>query len=159
MVCGPRGVVRQVLGRSVTFALLDHSEDDAEQHQDGTVDVTSSDLEMVNDGSTKGDQLVGLRFRYANLPQGVSMEKAFIQFSADEENSQLTQLNIHSEAADDAAVYSVNESISVRGALEPGRDLVAGTVADGQRGRPEPADTGSGRAGSGGHGSEWLATG
>ena len=69
---------------------------------------------MVNDGSTKGDQLVGLRFRDANLPQGVSIEKAYIQFSADEENSQLTQLNIHSEAADDAAVVSVNESISLR---------------------------------------------
>ena len=104
----------QNLDNSAAFVLLDNSEDDAEEHQDGTVDLTSVDLEMVNDGTTKGDQLVGLRFRDVKLPQDVTIDKAFIQFSADEENSEPTSLQIQSEATDDSAVFTTSHQISLR---------------------------------------------
>jgi murein DD-endopeptidase MepM/ murein hydrolase activator NlpD len=104
----------QNLDSSAAFVLLDNSEDDAEEHQDGTVDVTSMDLEMVNDGTSRGDQLVGLRFRDVKLPQGANIDKAFIQFSADEENSEPTSLQIQSEATDNSTIFTTNQQISLR---------------------------------------------
>lgn len=90
----------------VTFSLLDISEDDAEEHEDGSVDVTSVDLEMVYDSGSTGDQTIGLRFRDAVIAQGVTVTRAFAQFSADEADSGPTDLLIRAEDSDSAAAFS-----------------------------------------------------
>ena len=58
--------------------------DDVEQRPDGSIYFDSSDLELINDSHTGGDQVVGLRFRSINIPQGATIDNAYIQFTVDE---------------------------------------------------------------------------
>ena len=54
--------------------------DDAEQRvSTGAMDLTSSDLEIMTDGSN--NQLIGIRFTGITLPQGITIDSAFIQFA------------------------------------------------------------------------------
>jgi len=57
--------------------------DDFEVRQDGTVNATSSDLEFYLDGTNK-QQGVGLVFKNIKVPQGASIQYAYIAFTADE---------------------------------------------------------------------------
>ena len=77
--------------------------DDAEQATNGAVNLTSSDLELVNDG---GLQIVGLRFTGVNVPQGAVITEATIQFTVDEAQSEVTHLSFGLEDADSAAPFS-----------------------------------------------------
>ena len=78
------------------------SADDAEEDASGSVDVDSSDLELVFDGS---DQAVGMRFNGLDVPQGVTILNAFIQLAVDEANSLATSLTIQGEDTGDAATF------------------------------------------------------
>ena len=49
----------------------------------------SRDLELVNDG---GDQTVGMRFAGLNVPQGATIVSAYVQFRADETDTEVTSL-------------------------------------------------------------------
>jgi hypothetical protein len=90
---------------SLTVAVA-FSADDAEQSVTGDVNLTSTDLELVNDdASSAGDQLVGMRFNDISIPPGAVITNATIQFTADESQSEPTTLSIFVEAADDAAVF------------------------------------------------------
>lgn len=77
--------------------------DDAEEQNSGSIYITSSDLELVEDG---GVQVVGLRFRGVYIPQGVSITRAFLQFQVDEVTSTPTSLTIHGQAADNGLNFS-----------------------------------------------------
>jgi hypothetical protein len=57
--------------------------DDAEQQASGAVDLTSSDIELVNDGSSNS-QTDGLRFTNITVPSGATISNAYIQFQVDE---------------------------------------------------------------------------
>ncbi|HCO95313.1 MAG TPA: hypothetical protein DIU00_15420 [Phycisphaerales bacterium] len=63
--------------------------DDAEEHLDeGDIDTGSSDLEMPyeDSGTPPSDlQLIGIRFQNVEIPAGVTIESAYIQFTADDE--------------------------------------------------------------------------
>jgi len=63
--------------------------DDIEEHflESGNIDSGSSDLEMpYDDGGYPSDpQLIGLRFQNVGIPAGVTIESAYIQFTADNE--------------------------------------------------------------------------
>lgn len=86
--------------------------DDAEERADGSMSLTSSDLELVYDG---GDQTVGMRFTGVAVPQGASITAAHVQFQVDERGSQTTVLTIEGEATDDAATFgSANRGVSSR---------------------------------------------
>lgn len=63
--------------------------DDAEEAANGAMDLGSSDLEMVDDGT---QQQIGLRFNNVNVPQGATFDEANIQFTADELDTELTSL-------------------------------------------------------------------
>ena len=83
------------------------SADDAEQAGSGAVNLTSTDLEMVNDdASSAGDQIVGLRFVGLSVPRGAVITSARIQLTADEVQSEATSLTIFAQASDDAALFS-----------------------------------------------------
>jgi hypothetical protein len=71
--------------------------------------LDSTDLELVNDSASgAGDQIVGLRFENMNLPAGTIISDAYVQFSADEAQSETTVLSLHAQAADNATVFSTN---------------------------------------------------
>ena len=86
--------------------------DDAEEKPSGSVDPTSTDLELVIDGSP---QTVGIRFAGLAVPRGATITSAYVQFVADETQSEATSLSIQGEAADSAAPYArVTRNISTR---------------------------------------------
>ena len=91
---------------SLTVAVAS-STDDAEQSINGDVNLTSTDLELVNDdASGAGDQLVGMRFTDISIPPGAIVTNATIQFTADESQSDVTTLDIFAEAANNAAAFT-----------------------------------------------------
>ena len=79
------------------FSMISDDDDDAEEYQDGEVDAGGSDLEIVYDGNSKGNQTIGLRFNDLNIPQGATIKHAFIQFMADETDDDMTSLQIRGE--------------------------------------------------------------
>ena len=86
--------------------------DDAEESATGNVGTTSSDLELVNDGS---DQTVGMRFNGVMIPPGAPIIRAYVQFQVDEATSVSTALSIRAQATDNAATFSGSSgSISSR---------------------------------------------
>lgn len=63
--------------------LITSGSDDAEQGLiSGGMDLSSSDVEMTQDGSS--DQLIGLRFSQVDIPAGSTIESAYLQVIVDE---------------------------------------------------------------------------
>lgn len=93
--------------------------DDAEEQglngsSPGTIDLTSSDIELVEDGND-GNQFVGLRFASLNLPKDAIIDSAFIQFTVDETNTGATTVIFKVEDIDSSATFSsTNGDISSR---------------------------------------------
>lgn len=80
---------------------------DAEQAVSGAVNLTSTDLELVNDGAL-GDQVVGLRFENLGLPPGAFIANASLQFSTDETESNPANLTLFAQAADFAPGFTAS---------------------------------------------------
>ena len=84
--------------------------DDAEENTSGwwvgDVSLTSTDLELGNDGGT--EQTVGVRFPNLDVPQGAIITNAYIKFQCDEADAFSSQLNIYfrAENNDDAAPFT-----------------------------------------------------
>jgi hypothetical protein len=90
------------------------SSDDAEESSNTRVTTTSSDLEMVSDGTVV--QTVGLRFSGVSIPAGATITSAYIQFVADEAQTEATALTIKAVASDDPATFSsaIRSDVSAR---------------------------------------------
>ena len=58
--------------------------DDAEERISGAVNLSSTDLELVDESASKPDQTVGLRFNGLDIPQGAVVVNAYLQFQVDE---------------------------------------------------------------------------
>lgn len=92
-------------GNANFTARISNGNDDAEEKvSDGDMKRSSSDLEMVMDGSK--EQLVGMRFRNVSIPQNSRIIDAYIEFEADESDSGNTSLTIAGEDTDNAAIFS-----------------------------------------------------
>lgn len=77
-------------------AQVNAGSDDAEQNiSGGSMYLTSSDLELIADGSTL--QQVGMRFKNIGIPRGSTIVQAYIQFTADVASSTATSLQIYAE--------------------------------------------------------------
>ena len=76
---------------------------DAEEKPSGKVVRANNDLELVTDSVV---QTVGLRFTGVTIPRGATIRTAYIQFQADETQSEATSLTIQGQAADNAPVFS-----------------------------------------------------
>lgn len=83
------------------------SADDAEESATGSVSLTSSDLELVNDGS---NQTVGMRFNNVTIPPKATIQKAYIQFQTDETGSTATNLTIQGQDAGDALAFTTTST-------------------------------------------------
>jgi hypothetical protein len=88
---------------SVVDVRVASSSDDAEESASGSVSLTSSDLELVDDG---GNQTIGMRFNVVALEKGATIGNAWIQFQADETSSVATSLTIRGEAADNSVTFT-----------------------------------------------------
>ncbi|MFP5372660.1 MAG: PKD domain-containing protein, partial [Actinomycetes bacterium] len=77
--------------------------DDAEQAPAGAVDLGSSDLELVIDGTVA--QTVGLRFTGVSLPKGAVITNAYVQFQVDEATTSAANLTVAGQAADNATTF------------------------------------------------------
>ena len=77
--------------------------DDAEESPAGSVSRSSSDLELVSDGSVV--QTIGMRFAGVSIPAGARITNAWVQFQTDEARSGATSLVVRGQAADHAATF------------------------------------------------------
>jgi hypothetical protein len=80
------------------------STDDAEEREDGIMNLNSSDLELVDE--YLGNQTVGLRFNNITIPQGMQVTNATITFVTDSTNSSATNLIIRAEDSDNAPPFT-----------------------------------------------------
>src|ERR1700716_144332 len=93
--------------------------DDVEQQASGSIYITSSDLELVDDVQRAGGvgQTVGIRFTGINIPHGVNITKAYIQFQAKEVWTGPASVLIHGENSANAAAFAdVTNNVSSRAA-------------------------------------------
>ncbi|NLR94390.1 InlB B-repeat-containing protein, partial [Flammeovirga agarivorans] len=82
-------------------------EDDAEEAEDGSIDLSSSDLELVYDPhEAAGNQSVGIRFQALDIPKGAIITEAYIQFTADEDKNNEGSMNIYAQDVNSAAAFS-----------------------------------------------------
>jgi len=79
------------------------SSDDAEEDPSGSVNLGSSDLELVREADL---QTVGIRFQNIPLPQGATVTNAYVQFTVDEATTEATSLTIAGQADDDAPTFT-----------------------------------------------------
>ena len=84
------------------------STDDAEERDTGLVNLTSSDFDMTYDTASNPDQTVGLRFNGLDIPQGVTIVNAYLQFQADETDSGETLLLIEGQDTDNATTFTTS---------------------------------------------------
>ena len=90
-------------GTSTVEKRVASSADDVEQSASGSMVLTSSDLELVFDQS---NQVVGMRWTGLAIPQGAAITAAYVQFVADEAQSEATNLTVAGQAADNAAAFT-----------------------------------------------------
>jgi hypothetical protein len=90
---------------------VSNNDDDAEEAGNGSMDLGSSDLEMIRENT---DQTVGVRFRNVPVPQGSIITRAYLRFTTDETSSEQTDLTIHGQAltagAPTAGVFTSSSS-------------------------------------------------
>jgi len=79
--------------------------DDAEEGEDGSIQLGSSDLELVEDTGA-GTQTVGLRFDGVGVPQGAWVTAAWIEFEVDEVQAGPASLQLTAEDTGHAAAFS-----------------------------------------------------
>lgn len=92
-------------------ASLVTNDDDAEENKSGnSVDLTSSDIELCVEDLvwplSDNNQWVGLRFSGLEIPKNATINSAYIQFTADENQSGTSNLVIYQENTADAAVFT-----------------------------------------------------
>ena len=94
-------------------AIVQTGSDDAEQGPSGGMDLVSTDLELVTDGTKV--QRVGLRFGNLQVPAGATITRAWIQFQTDEVSTDAATLTLRAEAADNTPTYAgTNSNVSNR---------------------------------------------
>lgn len=92
--------------------MVDDGSDDAEEDiSDGSISLTSSDLELGYEPQAQSvpiAQLVGIRFTNIILPQGSNITGAYIQFTVDKVSTGGSELLIMGEDSDHAQVFTNN---------------------------------------------------
>lgn len=85
---------------------------DAEELATGVMNMTSGDLDMMDDNGELYNT-IGLRYTNVNIPQGALVTSAYIQFTADESNSESTSLRIDAASTVNAGTIStINNGLS-----------------------------------------------
>ncbi len=82
---------------------ISNGDDDVEERQDGSIGSSSTDLELVENGSDL--QTIGLRFQLLPVPQGATIVMAYVQFKVDETDGGTASLVVEGQASDDAGPF------------------------------------------------------
>lgn len=103
----------------ITVPLATNDDDAEERKGDGSVDLSSTDIEMAIEEWTwplsDEAQWCGFRFAGVEIPQGANITNAYIQFTADENQSSTSSLLIHGEDADNSVTFnSTDNNLSSR---------------------------------------------
>lgn len=99
---------------------VNRGENDAEENRsNGSIDLTSSDIELCYDpgliGISSKNQYVGLRFESVDVPPNAIIDSAFIQFTADGETTDPTLVEIYGELIPNASAFAdLDYNISAR---------------------------------------------
>lgn len=86
-----------------TFGIINTSDDAEESLVSGSVNLGSSDLEMVLESEP---QIIGIRFANVTIPAGVTIESAFIQFTVDETDDVETNLTFQGELVPNSETFA-----------------------------------------------------
>ncbi|MEO1263448.1 MAG: Ig-like domain-containing protein [Bacteroidota bacterium] len=98
--------VEQDTTEHFAWAMITDEDDDSEEYENGTIDLSSSDLDLVYDGSSHGNQTVGLLFRDMAIPNSSTITKARLQFRADATHSDPVNLYVKVEDTGSSADFS-----------------------------------------------------
>ncbi|MDX1908038.1 MAG: T9SS type A sorting domain-containing protein [Bacteroidia bacterium] len=90
------------------------STDDAEQLNNAIDKLFDDDLDMGWEGDEFNVVTLGLVFRGLDMPQGATIDSAFVVFYAHEDEGDLAKVTIHAEAADSAVTYNETDLITAR---------------------------------------------
>lgn len=92
------------LGMTTISSQIGASSDDAEERvSSGSVNMTSSDLELGADNGV--DQWVGMRFSGISIPRNAIILNSYVEFEVDEVGSDPTSVLFHGQAADNAPAF------------------------------------------------------
>ncbi|UZO80323.1 metallophosphoesterase [Aquimarina sp. ERC-38] len=98
-----------------TVVVVSYGEDDVEEDKNGKILKESDELELIyNDQNNAGVQKIGLRFRSVSIPQNALISEAYLQFTADDSESEATTLVIGMEDTADALPFTDQENVSSR---------------------------------------------
>lgn len=99
--------------QTVEVRVSSGSDDAEEVVSSGSVNLTSSDLELAVEGSTP--QIIGMRFRNISVPPDARVQDAWIEFEVDEVASDFGTLDIRGQRAGNAGTFTTaNSNISNR---------------------------------------------
>ena len=100
-------------GVATVETIVQTGSDDAEQGPSGGMDLVSTDLELVTDGTKV--QRVGVRFANLQVPAGATISRAWIQFQTDEVSTDAAALTLRADDADNTPTYvGTNSNVSNR---------------------------------------------
>jgi hypothetical protein len=105
------------LGGSTTVCVsVTNGSDDVEQYNaSGSMYMASSDLELISDPDIGGDQTVGIRFGNLGIPQGATIQSAYLKFTVDEVSTGPSSIVIRGQAADNAGAFAAtSNNVSTR---------------------------------------------
>lgn len=96
----------EIDGLVIADFAMQHPDDDSEQKADGSITLTSSDLEMLDYDAGGPHLAVGIRFTDLDLPADALVTTAHIQFTAAATGSSASNLAIHGENSDSALPFT-----------------------------------------------------
>ena len=130
----PASATVPVMGQVSTEKRVAASSDDAEQRvSNGTVNLTSSSLQLTTDASNQ--QIVGIRWAGIGIPKGATISGAYIQFTASASNTGTMALTIAGQAADNAATFTTStNNVSTRAKTAASAAWAPGSWTSGQAG-------------------------
>jgi len=92
-----------MVDRNFETRVIASSDDVEELLTNNSIYMTSSDLELTQDGLT--NQLIGIRFQNIPIPQGATVTKAYIRFTVDEVSTGVVNLTIYGEDSDNSQTF------------------------------------------------------
>jgi len=104
-------ITTKIPGFGIIDQRISSSSDDAEERSNGSMYLSSTDLEIMTDGSDQ--QKVGLRFPNLVIPTGATILSASIEFVIDEDHTGSIDVDIFGEQID-SGTFSDSNDVSGR---------------------------------------------
>ncbi len=93
---------------STIVKVINAGNDDAEEKNDGSMDLTSTDLEMVEEVAPNSSQKIGIRFDDIPIEKDALIKSAKLVFTVDELDSGATSLTFKGQLSSNAQPFSTS---------------------------------------------------